>query len=106
MKDDVVSEPMKTRRMWCAERGISDEAYYKLRKQGRAPKMIVIGNREFVTRQAEIDWERARLNPPPEEAQMLKSAAEKRRRTALRAAAASLRSPRHIANRRRAGEKV
>ena len=45
---------------FCAEHGISRAMFYKLRAQGKAPRLMAIGSRRLISAEAAAAWRRAR----------------------------------------------
>lgn len=45
---------------WCARRRLSRGSFYKLRKVGKGPAVIMVGNAVRITREADEMWEAAR----------------------------------------------
>ena len=45
---------------FCLSNAISQSTYYMLKRQGRAPREIVINKRVIITPEAEQDWRRER----------------------------------------------
>jgi predicted DNA-binding transcriptional regulator AlpA len=45
---------------FCALHGISRSAFYKARDAGQAPKLMRLGTRVLVSREAAAEWRRAR----------------------------------------------
>jgi hypothetical protein len=46
---------------WCARHGLSESQYHKLRRQGRAPRALKIGNAGLrISIEADRDWVRDR----------------------------------------------
>lgn len=45
---------------FCAAHGISRSMYYKLEKQGLAPRVMQVGSRQLISDEAGADWSRAR----------------------------------------------
>ena len=46
-----------TIRQWCAKRNISRAGFYKMKKAGRAPRVIENGGLRRITREADREWE-------------------------------------------------
>lgn len=44
---------------WCESNRIGRSFYYKLKKEGRAPREIRIGAKVLISREASADWRRA-----------------------------------------------
>jgi predicted DNA-binding transcriptional regulator AlpA len=53
---------------FCARHGISRSSYYLLKKAGTAPRLMQVGDRVLISREAAADWRRER-----EQAQLKKS---------------------------------
>jgi len=45
-----------TRPDFCVRNAISEGLYFKLKREGRGPREIEIGNRIIITPEAEADW--------------------------------------------------
>ena len=86
---------------FCARHGISRGKYFGMRKVGIGPAEMRLGPGTVrITREAELDWQRARSNPTGVELVEIeqgKAVLAARGSTAGTAAAAS---PKHISNRR------
>ena len=46
----------KSVRDFCAAYDFSKSMFYKLRKAGKGPRIIKVGNRTLITEDAEADW--------------------------------------------------
>lgn len=44
---------------FCRSNGISRSLFYKLRRQGRAPRVMKIGRRTLISQEAASEWRRA-----------------------------------------------
>lgn len=44
---------------FCKSNGISRSLFYKLRRQGRAPRIMKIGRRTLISEEAASEWRRA-----------------------------------------------
>ena len=99
--DDFVEGATK-RRDFCRRLSISDSTWFKLKSQGRAPRVIRIGNTEWITRSAERDWIQEMEAHTTSEAAELEHA----RRTAHMSALGRLavKSPHHVVARRRSAK--
>jgi predicted DNA-binding transcriptional regulator AlpA len=53
---------------FCQRHGISRSSYYLLKKAGEAPRLMQVGDRVLISREAAADWRRER-----EQAQLKKS---------------------------------
>jgi hypothetical protein len=42
---------------WCAKRNVSRAGFYKMKKAGRAPRVIENGGLRRITREADREWE-------------------------------------------------
>jgi hypothetical protein len=49
-----------TLKEWCEHRRISIEMFYKLRGQGKAPRVHKAGTKNLISPQADADWLRQR----------------------------------------------
>jgi hypothetical protein len=49
-----------TLREWCEHRRISVEMFYKLRTQGKAPRVHKAGTKNLISPQADAEWIRQR----------------------------------------------
>jgi hypothetical protein len=47
---------------WCGFRGISTQMGYKLRREGRGPRVDYVGRKPTVSGEAEAEWHQARQN--------------------------------------------
>jgi hypothetical protein len=45
-----------TRASFCRSHAISESKYYQLKRQGRAPREIQLGNRVIISEEAAADW--------------------------------------------------
>jgi predicted DNA-binding transcriptional regulator AlpA len=45
---------------WCEKRRISRAYFYVLKKQGKGPRELRLGKKILITRQADLEWQRAR----------------------------------------------
>jgi hypothetical protein len=52
--------PSFTIMQWCAERKVSRGMYYKLREQGKGPRLHYIGNKPLISPESDIAWLRER----------------------------------------------
>lgn len=43
---------------WCEARGISRSSFYNLIQNGLGPKTYFVGRRRFISRDADIEWQR------------------------------------------------
>jgi predicted DNA-binding transcriptional regulator AlpA len=50
------SEGLQSIPMFCAENDISESFFYKLQAQGKAPRVIKLGARSFITPEARRVW--------------------------------------------------
>jgi excisionase family DNA binding protein len=48
---------------FCEQYGISRSFFYKLRKQGKAPRTLNIGRRRLITSDAILEWEQSNQTP-------------------------------------------
>ena len=92
----IIVDRDMTRAQWRAKRNFSKNDYYKLRKQGRIPKLTAAGR---ITLAADAEWEQS-------EDELANSAAAKReaeRRSELAAIAGRIaaKSPKHHCNRKK-----
>ncbi len=51
--------PAKSVSEFCQNNNISQSFFYKLLKQGKAPRIMKIGNRTIITAEAENEWRKA-----------------------------------------------
>jgi hypothetical protein len=49
-----------TRPSFCASNHISESLYFRLKREGKGPREIEIGDRIIITPEAEADWRRER----------------------------------------------
>jgi hypothetical protein len=42
---------------WCAKRNVSRAGFYKMKKSGRAPRIVANGSLRRITREADREWE-------------------------------------------------
>jgi hypothetical protein len=49
-----------TRPVFCQRNPMSESTYYKLKRLGKAPREIEIGDRVIITEEAEAEWRRER----------------------------------------------
>ena len=54
------SNAAHTRLTFCENNGISESLYHKLKRLGKGPREIDLGDRIIITPQAEADWRRER----------------------------------------------
>jgi predicted DNA-binding transcriptional regulator AlpA len=45
---------------FCSRHGISRSSFYLLKKAGEAPRLMQVGNRVLISREAAADWRRER----------------------------------------------
>jgi hypothetical protein len=87
---------------WCKFRGYSIATFYKMRKNGVAPKVMQPpGAPPRITQEADAEWLKFCNNPQGEMAETAARDAEFRRERAVKAAAKAIASPLHISNKRR-----
>lgn len=43
---------------WCSQRGISRSGFYKIVKDGLGPQTYRVGRRRFISRDADVEWQR------------------------------------------------
>lgn len=86
---------------FCHRNDISKSTFYKLKKQGRGPRIMRLGRAHRITPAAEQDWRAEREFPSDAECRLLLLEEQARCRIARKAAAASVASPRHISKRGR-----
>jgi hypothetical protein len=84
---------------FCERQNISKPFYYKLRGLGLGPKEMRFLGLVRISREAELEWQKARENPTEDEAQVLSRAAIARRERAIKAATKSVTSAAHISRR-------
>lgn len=48
---------------FCKANGISESFFYKLRKQGRAPRTLSVGRRTLITAEAAEEWRKLMETP-------------------------------------------
>jgi hypothetical protein len=53
---------------WCALRRVSPAMFYKLRRQGKAPRTHYVGNKPLISAAADAEWLRQREADAPEAA--------------------------------------
>jgi predicted DNA-binding transcriptional regulator AlpA len=56
-EDSLAQRRAMTLEEWCAARRISRGMFYKLRRQGRAPRTYTVGTRRFVSNEADQAWQ-------------------------------------------------
>jgi hypothetical protein len=56
--DQATRHPPFTIREWCEHNRVSRAFYYKLKSQGRAPKSYGVGSRQFISDEANAEWQR------------------------------------------------
>jgi hypothetical protein len=87
---------------WCRFRGYSPATFYKMKKNGVAPKVTQPpGAPPRISAEADREWLEFCNNPKGEMAATAARSAEQRRERAVKAAAKAIESPRHVANRHR-----
>jgi hypothetical protein len=87
---------------FCYRNNISVWTYNNiLRRNGRGPQEMRLGNKVLISIGAEADWEQARRNPVGAEAEEIARTIERQRAKGRQAAARSIQSPAHISNVRR-----
>lgn len=84
---------------FCAKHRIAPCTFYKLKSQGRAPKLMFLGRAIRITPEAEMAWRAAREQPDDTEARLLKREADARKRSSRKAAKISVASPNHVSRR-------
>jgi predicted DNA-binding transcriptional regulator AlpA len=45
---------------WCTRRRLCRASFYKLLKQGKAPRTYYVGNRQYISAEADADWQAER----------------------------------------------
>ena len=55
MTIETQAQDIKT---FCKNYGISTSMFYKLRRQGKAPKSMLIGKRRLITSEAIVAWQK------------------------------------------------
>jgi hypothetical protein len=89
-------------REWCLYRGYSIATFYKMKKNGMAPKVTQPpGTPPRITQEADAEWLERVNNLKGKSAETAVRDAELRRDRAVAAASKAIASPAHIANRRR-----
>jgi hypothetical protein len=103
MENELRSEPQAfTIAQFCARNGIGLGLFHKLKGQGRAPRLMVLGRRKIlISLEAEQAWHAARENPDSTEAALLAREAERRSAIGRRAGTLAAASPRHVSKRQR-----
>ncbi len=87
---------------WCRFRGYSPATFYKMKKNGVAPRVTQPpGAPPRITREADAEWLTFCDNLTGEKAAEAAHISEARRDRAIKAAAKSIESPKHVANRHR-----
>jgi hypothetical protein len=87
---------------FCFRNQISKAAYYRLKRMALGPREMRIGLNVRITGEEETRWQRDRSNPKTRRERKLRAAAEaKTHARAKRGGKLSVKSPRHISNRRR-----
>ena len=61
IKNIVVSNPSLSIQEFCDAEGIGRNTYYKLKKEGRAPREFRIGASIRISHEDRVSWRRARL---------------------------------------------
>jgi hypothetical protein len=88
---------------WCKFRGYSVATFYKMKRNGVAPKVTQPpGAPPRISAEADREWLEFCNNPNGEMAATAARGAEQRRERAVKAAAKSIESPKHVSNRHRA----
>jgi hypothetical protein len=87
---------------WCKFRGYSVATFYKMKRNGVAPKVTQPpGAPPRITQEADAEWLKFCDNLTGEKAAEAAHISEARRARAVKAAAKSIESPKHVANRHR-----
>jgi hypothetical protein len=90
-------------RGWCDHRGFCPATFYKMKRNGVAPKVTELpGMQPYITEHADREWEAAVNNLDGEVAAKAARDAEERRGRAVAAASKAIASPKHITNKDRA----
>jgi hypothetical protein len=90
-----------TIQQFCVRNAISLSTFHKLRKAGRAPKLMSLGAAIRISIEAERDWHQAMANPPAAVAKRIKKEAQARVERTKRAGKLAVKSPKHVSKRRR-----
>jgi predicted DNA-binding transcriptional regulator AlpA len=98
---DVITleQQVFTVQQFCLRNGISTSTWYKLRRQGRGPRVIKLGHVTRISIEAERDWRVAMEREAAGEAAQLEHARRRAHNSELGKLA--LKSPGHPANKRR-----
>jgi hypothetical protein len=56
----IAEKAARTIDEFCARNSISRPMFYKLKKQGKAPRLAYVGTKPLITDQSEKDWHRER----------------------------------------------
>jgi hypothetical protein len=87
---------------FCQRYHISRAKYFGMRKAGIGPVEMRLGPGTVrITREAELDWQRARSNPAGAELTEIQQGKVELAARGSRAGSAAVKSPKHISNRRR-----
>ena len=52
----ITTDALQSIPQFCEENGISRAFFYKLKDQGKAPKIIKLGSRSMITPEARLEW--------------------------------------------------
>jgi hypothetical protein len=83
---------------FCVRNQISKSSWFKLRRAGLAPRVLMIGNSARITREAEAAWQRRMERAAEGREERLR--VERRRASARIAGRAAAESPNHISRQR------
>lgn len=85
---------------FCKRNRISKFTYHKLKGQDRGPREMKLNGVIRITLKAEADWQRAREMPKDPEERLNRRQEMARSRAAKQAGKASVKSTRHVSNRK------
>jgi hypothetical protein len=87
----------------CKRNRVSRGKYFSLRRAGLGPVEMRLGPSTVrITREAELDWQRARQHPAGAELVEIQRGRAELTARGSRAGSAAVKSPKHISNKRRA----
>ncbi|MGE3993211.1 hypothetical protein [Pseudorhodoplanes sp.] len=95
--DTDLKEKSYTIAEWCAMRKYSKPTFHKMRREGKAPKVLVVLSTLRITETADREWEAERMKEAETEAARLEAA--RRAAHAKHAAQAAAKSNRHVSKR-------
>jgi hypothetical protein len=104
-KSAVTERGSRSIKEWCAYRGYSVATFYKMKKNGVAPRITQPpGTPPRITQEADQEWLQLANNLQGDAATEAAHLADSRRKRAITAASKAVESPEHVSKRKREGE--